>query len=62
MYSTGRDCCRENLTPDDLVFKQLALTYADNNPMMTTGTACRGDKFEKGITNGAFWYEVHGKY
>lgn len=29
---------------------------------MSTGTACKDDTFENGITNGAYWYEVQGKF
>lgn len=61
MPSTGRDCCLENLTPDDAVFKRLALMYAERNPLMKNGQACHNDNFTDGITNGAYWYEVHGK-
>ncbi|MBI9076671.1 MAG: carboxypeptidase regulatory-like domain-containing protein [Desulfatibacillum sp.] len=42
-------------TPDDDLFKELALTYSrPNNPMYTSL------EFEDGITNGADWYEVLG--
>lgn len=56
----SRVCCKENLSPDDQVFKKLALTYARSNPVMTKGDACQQDSFTNGITNGAFWYEVRG--
>lgn len=57
-----RVCCKENLSPDDKVFKQLALTYAERHPLMKSGKACKEDNFTNGITNGAFWYEVRGTY
>ncbi|EDV92196.1 carboxypeptidase D isoform X2 [Drosophila grimshawi] len=53
------DCCEESLTPDDLVFKQLAHTYSDNHPIMRRGNNCN-DTFAGGITNGANWYELSG--
>ena len=43
-------------TPDDDIFKQLAKTYAENHPIMSTGEGCCGFHFDNGITNGAFWY------
>ncbi|KAF2900813.1 hypothetical protein ILUMI_05352 [Ignelater luminosus] len=58
--NTGRTCCKESPTPDNNLFKQLALTYAQLNSVMSTGTACKDDTFDNGITNGAYWYEVHG--
>ncbi|KAH8261915.1 hypothetical protein KR026_001673, partial [Drosophila bipectinata] len=53
------ECCVESLTPDDKVFKQLALTYSDNHPIMRRGKNCN-DSFSRGITNGANWYELSG--
>lgn len=53
-------CCEESKSPDDRVFKHLAHVYADNNPSMKLGRACRADKFEGGVTNGAHWYKVQG--
>lgn len=48
-------------TPDDDVFRSLALTYSLNHPKMhLPSAACDGDHFEKGITNGADWYSVSG--
>lgn len=61
-FSTGREYGLENLTPDDTVFKKLALTYAENNPIMKNGKACHNEQFKNGITNGAHWYEVRGKF
>ena len=58
--SSKRQCCRESKSPDDALFKKLALTYAQNHPLMKGGRACRTDQFDQGITNGAFWYEVRG--
>lgn len=53
-------CCKESKSPDDAIFKQLALTYAQRNPLMKNGVACKHDNFTNGITNGAYWYEVRG--
>lgn len=55
-----KPCCKENLAPDDAVFKKLALTYATPHPAMSKGGNCEQETFPKGITNGAFWYEVVG--
>ncbi|XP_046389785.1 carboxypeptidase M-like isoform X1 [Ischnura elegans] len=51
-----------SLTPDDDVFKHLALTYAGNHPSMHRGIACHANSpsFENGITNGASWYPLTG--
>ena len=52
-----------SLTPDDDVFKHLALTYSNNHPVMTRGKACKAGtpSFSQGITNGAAWYPLTGK-
>lgn len=52
-----------SLTPDDDVFKHLALTYAQNHPTMSRGLACKAGtpSFPNGITNGAAWYPLTGK-
>ena len=51
-------------SPDDAIFRHLAMTYARNNPVMKTGTPhCPNEpdeKFTGGITNGAAWYNVPG--
>ena len=51
-------------SPDDAMFRHLALSYASNHPVMKTGSPnCPIDPdegFENGITNGAFWYNVPG--
>lgn len=51
-----------SLTPDDDVFKHLALTYARNHPTMNQGQACKAGtpSFPNGITNGAAWYPLTG--
>jgi len=54
-----RTCCKESLTPDDHVFKRLANTYAKNHPTMRRGLNCN-ESFPRGVTNGAFWYELDG--
>lgn len=51
------ECCDYSPTPDDGMFRQLALVYAQNHPEMKTGHNCDED-FPNGITNGAHWYEV----
>lgn len=49
---------------DDGLFRHLALVYARNNPLMSTGQPKCHDEpdeaFENGITNGAQWYDVPG--
>ncbi|CAH1132734.1 unnamed protein product [Ceutorhynchus assimilis] len=50
----------DSKSPDDTVFKELALLYAQKNPLMRTGNGCNGDYFPNGITNGAHWYELAG--
>lgn len=51
-----------SLTPDDDVFKHLALTYSSNHAKMSRGVACRSSApgFSRGITNGAQWYPLTG--
>ncbi|XP_026475682.1 carboxypeptidase M-like, partial [Ctenocephalides felis] len=51
-----------SLTPDDDVFKHLALTYSSNHAKMSHGVACKGagPRFDRGITNGAAWYPLTG--
>ncbi|XP_027837462.2 carboxypeptidase M-like isoform X1 [Aphis gossypii] len=51
-----------SLTPDDDVFKHLALTYSRNHPTMNQGVACKAGTptFNNGITNGAAWYPLTG--
>lgn len=50
---------------DDALFRYLARTYADHNPIMRTGRPqcpdTPNETFEDGITNGAQWYDVPGK-
>lgn len=54
----------ESLTPDDDVFRFLAKQYADLHPTMHNGLSCEEDylKFKDGITNGAAWYQIIGRY
>lgn len=47
-------------SPDDEVFKLLALTYSKAHPTMWKGQTQCGDQFKNGITNGAKWYNVIG--
>lgn len=62
-----------NPSPDNDVFKMLALTYSNAHPRMHLGKPCpsianglyRGktpleERFPDGITNGAAWYPVAG--
>lgn len=58
-----RQAGKYSKAPDDSLFKLLAHTYADNHLHMHEGNICPGDDFaaERGITNGAAWYDVPGK-
>lgn len=48
-------------SPDDDVFRRLALTYSYSHPTMHQGTACgTNEVFPQGIINGAAWYAVKG--
>ena len=49
-------------SPDDDIFRQLALAYSNSHATMHLGRPCPGDRsgFPKGITNGAAWYSVKG--
>nr|CAH7766944.1 unnamed protein product [Callosobruchus chinensis] len=51
-----------SLTPDDDVFKHLALTYSTNHVKMSRGVSCKTSQtaFRRGITNGAEWYPLTG--
>lgn len=62
-----------NLSPDDKVFKALALVYSNAHPRMHLGEPCPPlpnqppnmrnvleERFQNGITNGAAWYSVSG--
>lgn len=51
-----------SVTPDDDVFRHLALTYSRNHPTMHQGQACKQGtpSFKNGITNGAAWYPLTG--
>ncbi|XP_066602873.1 carboxypeptidase D-like [Prorops nasuta] len=59
-----------NLSPDDEIFKMLAMTYSNAHPRMHLGQPCQplpdmpesllSEKFPGGITNGAEWYSVPG--
>ena len=52
-------------SPDDDIFRHLALTYSKFHPTMHiyNETKCSGSErgFEDGITNGADWYPMKGK-
>ncbi|CAK8672399.1 unnamed protein product [Clavelina lepadiformis] len=48
-------------SPDDKIFRQLALAYSNGNDQMAISTGCSvEDHFRHGITNGAAWYSVGG--
>ena len=49
-------------SPDDDIFRQLALSYSNAHPTMHLGRPCPQDTsgFTQGITNGAAWYSVSG--
>ncbi|CAH0564074.1 unnamed protein product [Brassicogethes aeneus] len=51
-----------SLTPDDDIFKHLALTYSTNHAKMSRGVSCKQSQqsFKRGITNGAEWYPLTG--
>lgn len=62
-----------NPSPDNDVFKMLALTYSNAHPRMHLGEPCQtvindsygpksllDERFPNGITNGAAWYSVPG--
>ena len=46
---------RYSATPDDTLFREMALSYSLNNPSMKNST-----DFDLGITNGVDWYFVYG--
>ncbi|XP_020374272.2 carboxypeptidase D [Rhincodon typus] len=51
-------------SPDDAIFRQLALSFAKENSPMFEGHPCKNiypeEYFPQGITNGAYWYNVPG--
>jgi len=53
----------ESVTPDDDTFKHLATIYSTNHKRMYQGRPCKGQSgFKNGITNGAKWYPLIGKW
>jgi hypothetical protein len=52
-----------SISPDDDVFRHLAIVYASNHPTMHLGYPCdvMDREFQGGITNGAAWYPLTGK-
>jgi len=68
--SSLNNCLTENtapgsgpsISPDDDIFRHLALTYSRSHHTMaaTNGTECGRDYFHDGITNGADWYPIAG--
>ena len=62
-FDSNKEHIQENdysKSPDDAVFKRLALTYSRNHLTMWKGDPRCNDKFTNGITNGANWYDVPG--
>lgn len=73
-YDDGPDQSKTepSLSPDDAVFKALALAYSNAHPRMHLGQPCPpppgkrwmasllNERFPDGITNGAAWYSVSG--
>lgn len=57
--SHHNECCNDAPTPDDAMFRALAMVYSKNHPAMRTGHNC-DEVFPDGITNGAHWYELNG--
>ena len=57
---TGRSVYTKS--PDDDIFRQVALAYSNAHPTMHLGKPCPNDYygFRGGITNGAAWYSVDG--
>ena len=53
-----------SICPDDDIFQHLSLVYARSHHTMaaTNGTLCDGDFFADGITNGAEWYPISGRF
>ncbi|XP_050680054.1 carboxypeptidase M-like isoform X1 [Leptidea sinapis] len=51
-----------SVSPDDDVFRHLAMVYSNNHAKMSKGVSCQSGspRFEKGITNGAAWYPLTG--
>ncbi|XP_069471346.1 carboxypeptidase D [Ambystoma mexicanum] len=51
-------------SPDDAVFRQIALSYSRENTEMFKGSPCKevypNEYFYEGITNGAKWYNIPG--
>lgn len=49
-------------SPDDALFKSLAMTYSRAHKKMHLGSPCPmlGESFRDGITNGAQWYVLNG--
>lgn len=49
-------------SPDDDIFRQVAMSYSFSHPTMRLGQPCSlyDEGFKDGITNGADWYSVDG--
>lgn len=51
---------------DDALFHHLALVYSQHHPTMKTGEPncpdAQDETFKDGVTNGAQWYDVPGKF
>ena len=51
-----------SMSPDDIVFKQLASIFADAHSVMHEGNNCDGSTIPGGISNGANFFEVVGEF
>ncbi|CAG0916018.1 unnamed protein product [Notodromas monacha] len=61
-FDNCRNCSelQYSKSPDDAIFKKLALAYSKNHGRMKNGCVCDGTCFSEGITNGNKWYSVNG--
>ena len=52
----------EHKTPDDRTFREIALTYAENHPLLRAHKYCPGEKFDddSGVVNGAKYMLLPG--
>lgn len=53
----------EHKTPDDRTFREIALTYAENHPLLRAHKYCSGERFDdSGIVNGAKYIVLRGEF
>ena len=50
----------EDRSPDDSLFRQLAMVYSLKHPVIRTECACASDHFHYGVTRGSDWYSLQG--